>query len=144
MATISRICTHCNKSSALDAQHCQHCGHSMNANQNSQTAMPQATNTNLSDSIRQTATKAALPILAGAAGWLVRKGWQLLRERMEADASLASFQQTQTAKRTPDNNTHVAQTHTPRRTIHIRSKWMVSDANGVWQQGASEHTIELD
>ena len=74
----------------------------------------------------------------------MRKAWQLLRERMEADASLESFQQTGSPKRTPDNNTHAAQTHTPRRTIHIRSKWMVSDANGVWQQGASEHTIELD
>ncbi|MEM7536818.1 MAG: hypothetical protein AAF639_31855 [Chloroflexota bacterium] len=144
MATISRICTHCNKSSALDAQHCQHCGHSMSTHPDAYVNMPQTTPTSLSESLRQTATKAALPILAGAAGWLVRKAWQLLRERMDASTALDSFPQTQTAKRTPDNNTHMAQTHTPRRTIHIRSKWMVSDANGVWQQGASEHTIELD
>jgi hypothetical protein len=32
----------------------------------------------------------------------------------------------------------------PRTTIRIRSSWAVGDANGVWRQGVSDHTIEID
>ena len=31
-----------------------------------------------------------------------------------------------------------------KRTIHIRSTWAVGDANGIRQQGSSDHTIEFE
>ena len=38
----------------------------------------------------------------------------------------------------------IVQPRRGKRTIHIRSSWAFNNGNGVWQQGNSEHNIELD
>jgi hypothetical protein len=85
--------------------------------------------------------RAALPVLVGAASLAVRAGWKLLQSRL-AQAPAAPAPKTQQPIVVPQPRTEIAP-HRAKRTIHIRSSWAVNNG-GVWQQGSSEHTIELD
>jgi hypothetical protein len=132
MSEITRICARCSQSSPLAAQFCPHCGY------DTQSGLPAPQGSQLPLVIG----KAALPVLAGIAGLVVRAGWKLLKERM---------QQTVTQAITPTASASPAPTPQPasparraRRTIHIRSAWAVGDARGVWRQGTSEQTIEIE
>jgi len=83
-------------------------------------------------------TKAALPILAGAATVALRFGWKLLQQRL-ADAATSPISLTKMRSAQP-----APLSTRPRRTVRIRSTWAVGDANGLLQQGTSDHTIEFD
>lgn len=133
MSDVQRICPECGGGSPLHAQHCPHCGY------DSQSGLPmQRGNT-----LPMTLSKAALPVLAGAAGLALRAGWRLLQGRMAASvAEQASDQVIQVPS--PTSQTGEPPARRPRRTIRIRSSWAVGDAHGSWQQGSSEHVIEFD
>jgi len=113
----------------MHSQHCPHCGY------DSQSGFPiQSTNT-----LPATLSKAALPVLAGAAGLALRTGWRLLQGRMATSVAQQGADQVIQARQ-PDE----MQVRRPRRTIRIRSTWAVGDARGAWQKGSSEHIIEFD
>lgn len=146
MNNIQRICEKCGEGGPLDARYCPHCGHDSQGVGGA--ALP-AQRLQLPMALG----KAALPILAGAASLALRAGWKLLQRRLatttpeQAANVLSKFvphpvssSQTQPV---PQHQAPPA-THRPRRTIHIRSNWAVGDVNGVWRQGSSEHTIEID
>jgi hypothetical protein len=89
--------------------------------------------------------RAALPVLATAAGIALRAGWRLLQNRLagrpQGPAPVAPASSATAGV--------PARVTTPpvvanRRTIRIRSAWAVSDGQGGWREGVSEHTIELD
>jgi hypothetical protein len=86
--------------------------------------------------------KAALPLLAGAASLALRAGWKLLQHRLATTAT-PTLPLTKTTPAQPAQHPAGATTR-PRRTIRVRSTWAVGDANGVWQQGTSDQTIEFD
>lgn len=124
MSNVQRICGQCGGSNVVEARYCAHCGF------DSQSALP-APRSSLPLAIGQ----AALPVLIGAAGFAVRAGWRLLQShwaRQLAQQALATR---------PAQPPAPAR---PKRTMHIRSAWAVSDGQGNWKQGMSEHTIELD
>jgi len=113
----------------MQAQHCPHCGY------DSQAGFPiQPTNT-----LPATLSRAALPVLVGAAGLALRAGWRLLQGHMAVSVVQQSADQVVQVRK-PDE----VQTRRPRRTIRIRSTWAVGDARGAWQKGSSEHIIEFD
>jgi hypothetical protein len=86
-----------------------------------------------------------LPVLAGAASLIVRAGWKLLKQRLAQAAAEQRVNLTPASQPAqPPTPRDPISPRRPRRTIRIRSSWAVGDANGVWRQGASEHTIELD
>lgn len=132
MSEITRICAHCGKSSPLQAQFCPHCGY------DTQSGLPAPQSSHLPLAIG----KAALPVLAGVAGLIMRAGWKLLKERLKQTVTQAI---TPTAQPTQPPVAQPASTpRRARRTIHIRSSWAVGDARGVWRQGSSEQTIEIE
>ena len=139
MSEIQRICAQCGKSSALETRYCSHCGY------DAQAGLPAPRNT-----LPATIGKAALPVLVGVASLAIRAGWKFLQSRLAQTAVQAVTQSAvNRVVPAPKTVTPVPQNTQPaprraRRTIHIRSSWAVGDANGVWQQGNSEHTIELD
>jgi hypothetical protein len=135
MSNVQRVCVQCGQGNPVESRYCAHCGY------DSQAALP-APRANLPTVIG----RAALPVLVGAAGLAVRVGWRLLRNRLIQAATAsppAPSTPTTTAPTIP-----LPQAQPPvqraKRTIHIRSAWAVNNGNGVWQQGTSEHTIELD
>ncbi len=132
MSEIQRICTQCGQSGAFDTRYCPHCGY------DAQVGLP-TPRTNLP----VTVAKAALPILAGVAGLAVRAGWRLLQNRLAHAAVQTGVDNTVTVPR-PTPAAPPAPQQGPRRTIHIRSSWAMGDANGVWRQGTSDHTIEIN
>jgi hypothetical protein len=124
MSEITRICARCGQPGPLEARHCPHCGHDAEA------GVPAPLNQrNLPILIG----RAALPVLAGAASLAIRAGWQLLQKRLAQPLASPS----QPPATAPEQGR-------PRRTIRIRSAWAVGDARGMWRQGSSEHTIEID
>jgi hypothetical protein len=71
----------------------------------------------------------------------MRVGWRLLQNRLsQPPAPKAQTPQSVL----PQPRAEVVPPRRARRTIHIRSSWAVTNGNGVWQEGTSEHTIELD
>lgn len=97
--------------------------------------------------------KAALPVLAGVASLALRAGWKLLRSRLaqeaaqnaiQVGASKAATSLVNAAKNAPAPATQSDPVPKVKRTIRIRSTWAVGDANGIRQQGSSDHTIEID
>lgn len=137
MSTIHRICATCGQNTPLDARYCPHCG------QDTQSGLPVPQQTNLPAVIG----KAALPVLVGVTSLVARTLWKLLRERVTlptvagAAANLVSSVRTEPlAKVDPQPPAPMR----PRRTIHIRSSWVIGDASGAWQKGQTEHTIEID
>ena len=97
--------------------------------------------------------KAALPVLAGVASLALRMGWKLIRSRMAQDAlhygARKAASAIMNAAKAPPAAPLAARPTTEvtgksKRTVRIRSTWVVGDANGVRQQGASDHTIEFE
>ena len=129
MSQVQRICPHCADATPLDAQYCPHCGY------DTQAGLPMR-QSNLPVALG----KAALPVLAGAATLALRAGWKLLNSRLTQPPTLRQAQppaiksETRVSEVVPRS----------RRTVRIRSSWMVGDANGVWKQGTSEHIIDFD
>jgi hypothetical protein len=132
MSEITRICAHCGKSSPLDAQFCPHCGYDI------QGGLPASRASQLPLAIG----KAALPVLAGVAGLIMRAGWKLLKERLHHTVTQAITPTAQASQ--PPASQQASSPRRTRRTIHIRSSWAVGDARGVWRQGSSEQTIEIE
>jgi hypothetical protein len=142
MNQIQRICAECGNSFMLEARFCPHCGY------DTQSYIPvQRSN------LPMVIGKAALPILAGAASLAVRAGWKFLQNRMArvavrqaVDMAITSSKTTPVASSiaSPARRSENLSPRRAQRTIHIRSSWAVGDANGVWRQGVSEHTIEID
>jgi hypothetical protein len=136
MSNVQRVCVQCGAGNPVESRYCASCGY------DSQAALP-APRMNLPAVIG----RAALPVLVGAASLVARAGWKLLQSRF-AQAPAPSMPASPKPKAQqpiviqPRNE--VTPTRRPRRTIHIRSSWAVNNGNGVWQQGSSEHMIELD
>ncbi len=134
MSDVQRICSNCGEAGPLSARYCPHCGN------DSQAALPmQRANFPI------VLSKAALPILAGAASLLLRAGWKLLQSRMAAnvtETAVASLRTNRPAQ--PPMRTEQPVAPKPRQTIRIRSAWAVTDGNGVQRSGVSEHQIEID
>lgn len=71
MAEITRICPVCKKKSEMDNQFCPHCGHKVGsmASDAGRRQMPVSL------------AGASFPLLAGAAGLLIRIGWKVLQSK---------------------------------------------------------------
>ncbi len=126
MSEITRICASCGEASPLEARYCPHCGYDT-------AGAPPAPTSTLT--LPMTLSKAALPVLAGVASLAARVAWKLIQQRLNQPAPL----QPSTVTRSPSPAPRTA-----RRVIRIRSSWAVGDANGVWRQGSSDQTIEID
>lgn len=138
MSEVQRICPECGEPGPLTARYCPHCG------ADSQAALPAPRAT-----LPAVLTKAALPLLAGAASLALRAGWKLLQSRMAASATANvtehAIQSLRSARiHQAPTRSEQAPAPRPRRTIRIRSAWAVTDGNGVQRSGVSEHQIELD
>lgn len=140
MSKIQRICEQCGESGPLEARYCPHCGYDSQGSDPHALPVPRK-------QLPMALSKAALPILAGAASLVLRAGWKLLQQRLATTTPEEAAQALSNLARRPAAPPQPAPqpaTRRPRRTIHIRSNWAVGDANGVWRQGSSEHTIEID
>ncbi len=142
MANVQRICEQCGEGGPLDVRYCPHCGY------DTQAALPMPTR-----NLPMVIGKAVLPILAGAATLALRMGWKLLQQRLSTELAKSTMPLAKVAPVQPATvQSALAQSAeapvTPsmraRRTVRIRSTWAVGDANGVWQQGSSDHTIEFE
>lgn len=134
MSEVQRICPHCGEAGPLTARYCPHCG------ADSQAALP-APQSNFPLAL----TKAALPILAGAASLALRAAWKLLQSRMTASITEQAVHSLRSARHPqPPAPTTPLTPQRPHRTIRIRSAWSVTDGNGVHRSGASEHQIEIE
>ncbi len=116
------------------ARYCARCGY------DSQSALPV-----LRTSLPAVIGQAALPVLIGVAGWAVRTGWRLLQSRINQAVTPVHVQPASPTPISPAAPTLPA-VPAPRakRTIRIRSSWAVNHGDGVWRQGMSDQTIELD
>ena len=131
MSNVQRVCVQCGEGNPVESRFCAHCGY------DSQSSLP-APRVNLP----AVSGRAALPVLVGAAGLVVRAGWKLLQSRL-AQTNVIPLPKVQPPT-IHQPRTNVAPARQAKRTIHIRSSWAVNNGNGVWQQGTSEHTIEVD
>jgi hypothetical protein len=137
MSNVQRVCVRCGEGNPVESRYCAHCGY------DSQSSLP-AQRVNLPAVIG----RAALPVLVGAAGLVVRAGWKLLQSRLAQTPTITiptpkAAQPVAQQQVVPRPRVEVGSLRRAKRTIHIRSAWSVNN-NGVWQQGTSEHTIELD
>jgi hypothetical protein len=131
MSNVQRVCVQCGEGNPVESRYCARCGY------DSQSALP-APRSNLPAVIG----RAALPVLIGAASLAMRAGFKLLQSRLaQPPAAKAPNVSPQVV---PQPRNDASTTRHAKRTIHIRSAWSVNNGNGVWQQGSSEHTIELD
>lgn len=162
MAKLSRVCPHCAKHGDLDSAYCAHCGKSTSGSTSQEHSPQKATHSLEGMNLPIQLRKAALPILAGAAGLVVRAGWKLLQSKTARDVALSaanSVVQSRVQSQLFKDGSAVQQSTTAQpaapqaksspvrqqgRTIRIRSKWAVGDANGILRQGQSEHTIEIN
>ena len=128
MSDVQRICPQCGQGAPLNAQFCPHCGYDHDA------ALPAPQNT-----LPATIGRAALPVLAGAATLALRGGWKLLNSWLAQNAAQPPQPRPESTVQREERPKGKA-----RRTIHIRSSWTVGDSRGNWQQGSSEHHIDLD
>lgn len=140
MSEIQRICVQCGQANSVEARFCAACGYDQLADER-QNHLP-AQRTNLPAVI----SRAALPVLLGAASLAMRAGWRLLQNRLANPPQThvtrpPAPQQPPVAPPAPAN-APAAQGR--KRTIRIRSAWTVRDAQGHWQQGTSDQVIELD
>lgn len=138
MSEVQRICPQCREPGPLTARYCPHCG------ADSQAALPTPRS-----NLPAVLTKAALPILAGAASLALRAGWKLLQSRTAATVTTNVTEQALQSLRRAKTTQLPARIEQlpasrPRRTIHIRSAWSVTDGNGAHRSGFSEHQIEFD
>lgn len=133
MSEIKRICVQCGHGNAMDARYCAQCGY------DSQGALP-APRTNLPMVIGQ----AALPVLVGVAGLVVRAGWRLLQHRLNQAITPAQVNPAPPAPQPAPPALPGTGLRRARRTLHIRSSWAVNHGDGIWRQGVSEQHIEID
>lgn len=137
MSNVQRICVQCGQGNPVESRFCAHCGY------DSQAALP-AQRANLPAVIG----RAALPVLVGAASLAVRAGWKFLQSRLATPPATNPIRvvnpPTVPQPHVPQPRNDVPTSARAKRTIHIRSAWAVNNGNGVWQQGTSEHTIEVD
>ncbi len=75
MSDVKRICPQCGEAFPLDARHCAHCGYNMDA----ALPVPQS-------SLPELVSKAAVPVLVGAASLAVSMGWKLLQGMLSQPA----------------------------------------------------------
>ena len=129
MSEVNRICSQCGGSVPLQTRYCGSCGYDTSG------GLP----VHRFD-LPATVTKAALPVVAGLAGFALRTGWKLLQAQLTQMATRQA-QVTPVARREPATKDPAHQSQT---VIRIRSKWVVGDAKGNWKQGSEEHTIEID
>lgn len=125
MTEILRICPQCGKGFPMEARHCSHCGYDIDA------ALPAPQN-----SLPDLVTKAAVPVLVGAASLAVSMGWKLLQGMMNRPVKPVQ-QPIQVRNNTPARAPS-------RMTVRITTSWAVGDSNGNWREGHSEQTIEID
>jgi hypothetical protein len=126
MSDVTRICPQCGHANSMDARYCAQCAYDTQGN----LPAPQAS------SLPAVVSKAALPVLVGAASLAVSLGWKLL-QGMLAQQQKAQAQPIQVKK------ADLPATQA-KRTIRIRTSWAVGDSSGQWQRGQTEHTIEFD
>lgn len=144
MGNVQRICEKCGGGTPLDARYCPNCGHDREMLSASQALPSQAKR------LPVVVGKAALPLLAGAASLVLRAGWKLLQNRLanttpeQAADLLRQMTKPASTQQPPATAPAATPARKARRTMHIRSSWAVGDANGNWQRGTSEHTIEFD
>jgi hypothetical protein len=131
MSEITRICAQCGKSMALEARYCPECGF------DAETGIVGALEKR---QLPVAITRAALPVLAGAASLVVRAAWKLWQRQL-ANATLRA---THSTPPRPITRSAPEPGQRPRRTIRIRSSWAVGDGRGILRQGSSDHTIEID
>ena len=134
MSDVQRICPQCGGASPLQAQHCPHCGYDL------QTGLP----IERANTLHATLSKAAVPVLLGAASLALRVGWKMLQGHMLQATADAVVQRPPEQAIQPRPADQDVQPRRLRRTIRIRSTWAVGDARGRWEQGSSEHIIEFD
>lgn len=143
MSEVRRICAQCGAAVALDGRFCSGCGYDFeNALPVSESNLPVALG------------KAALPMLVGAAGLMLRAGWKLAQSEWAKETArnvldLAFNRAAQPPAPPPVQSaaqppSAAAASSRPRRTIRIRTNWAEGDANGVWRRGSSDQTIEID
>lgn len=132
MSEITRICAQCGKSSPIEARHCPHCGF------DAETGVVGAVEKR---QLPVAITRAALPVLAGAASLVLRAAWKLWQRQLTNAALRAT---SSTPQRQPIIRPAVEPVQKARRTIRIRSTWAVGDSRGILRQGSSDHTIEID
>ncbi len=162
MAKLSRVCPHCGEQGELESAFCASCGESNSPDTAQRSANRSIDESDKVGSLPIQLRKAALPLLAGAAGLIVQVGWRLLQSKTARDVALNAANSALQSR----VQTHMAKGHAPiepsaathpvsrqsgsvvarrqGRTIRIRSSWAVGDASGVLRQGQSEHTIEID
>ena len=129
MSEVTRICAQCGQPGPLEARFCPHCGRDVDGD----LAAPV-----VSRNLPMALGKAALPILAGVAGLVARAAWRLLQSRLEQAITPAPQAQPPVAQPKPPPPAR------PRRVIRIRTAWAVGDGRGVWRQGQSDQTIEIE
>ena len=135
MSDVQRICPQCGGASPLQAHHCPHCGYDIQA------GLP----IEQVNALPATLSKAAVaPLLLGAASLALRVGWKMIQGRMFQASAQAVAQHPREQAIQPRPTDQDIQPRRPRRTIRIRSSWVIGDARGRWQQGSSEHIIEFD
>lgn len=134
MSEVQRICPQCGEAGPLDTRYCPHCGADREA------ALPVQRST-----LPLVLGKAALPILAGAASLALRIGWKVLQSRVTSAVTEKTVESLRAARANqPSTSVEQPPLSKPRRTIHIRSAWAVTDGNGVQRSGVSDHQIEID
>ncbi len=138
MSNIQRICPSCGASGPVSAQFCERCGQNFEHRASSGSTLPVRRS-----SLPAVASTAALPLLAGAASLALRAVWRLLQAHLrEQNAQVAPRQGKAQTAITPASPQPPAPSG--RRTIRIRSTWVVGGPDGVYRHGASDHTIEID
>jgi hypothetical protein len=80
MSEVRRICGHCGAAVALDGRYCAACGYDF------ESALPAQ-----SGNLPLALGKAALPMLVGAAGLVLRAGWQLAQSEWAKEAARNVF-----------------------------------------------------
>ncbi len=137
MSNIQRICPSCGASGPMSAQFCPGCGQNFDHRASSGNTLPARRN-----NLPAVASTAALPLLAGAASLALRAGWRLLQARLNQQAQVAARPATEKTAIAPATPQPPVQSG--RRTIRIRSTWVVGGPDGIHRHGASDHTIEID
>jgi len=125
MGEVKRICPQCSNAFPLDARHCTRCGHDMDAT----LPVPQS-------NLPELVSKAAVPVLVGAASLAVSVGWKLIQGMLS--------QPTQVKQQTIQPRPAEPLQPRSKRTVRITTWWTAGDSNGNWREGRSEQTIEFD
>jgi hypothetical protein len=134
MSQVNRICPQCGGNVSLQSRYCGECGHDTSH------GLP-VQRLNLPVQVG----KAALPVVAGLAGLVIRSGWKFLQAHLaQAAIQAASTPQEPLVRRSANEITPTESTRQARRTIRIRSSWIIGDGQGRWKQGKEEHIIEID